>query len=89
MNPNNPTPEEIQTQIHYRLIEKLEASEKRYRVLVENLREIIFSIDQEGKLTFINPAWQENMGYSLTSSLQTPLASFLHTQNQDSGSKVI
>lgn len=89
MSLNKPSPEDIQTQIHYRLIEKLEASERRYRVLVENLQEIIFSIDREGKFTFLNPAWQKNMGYSVTSSLQTPLISFLHSQNQKLDSPVI
>jgi two-component system NtrC family sensor kinase len=39
---------ELNTQIHYRLIEKLSESERRYRELVESLREIVFKCDQKG-----------------------------------------
>ncbi|MBP0017457.1 MAG: PAS domain S-box protein [Cyanobacteria bacterium SBLK] len=56
---------ELHTQIQYRLIEKLAESERRYRELVENLREIVFEGDREGRLTFINRAWTETLGYSV------------------------
>jgi PAS domain-containing protein len=45
---------ELPLQIHDRLIHELGASEKRYRELVEHLREIIFECDNTGRLTFLN-----------------------------------
>lgn len=54
---------ELHTQIQYRLIEKLTESERRYRTLVENLREIVFECDHAGMLTFVNQAWTATLGY--------------------------
>ncbi|MEM1239177.1 MAG: ATP-binding protein [Cyanobacteria bacterium P01_H01_bin.26] len=56
---------ELHTQIQYRLIEKLTESERRYRTLVENLREIVFECDHTGLLTFVNQAWTGILGYPL------------------------
>ncbi|MEM6436767.1 MAG: hypothetical protein AAF773_23380 [Cyanobacteria bacterium P01_D01_bin.115] len=50
------TQNELHTQIQYRLIEKLTESERRYRELVESLREIVFECDRQSHLTFINKA---------------------------------
>ncbi|MEO1093393.1 MAG: ATP-binding protein [Cyanobacteria bacterium J06638_28] len=74
-NTNN----ELHTQIQYRLIEKLTESERRYRELVENLREIVFECDREGKLTFVNQAWTTTLGYPIETSLGQPLKSFIDT----------
>ena len=64
MTSGKQTPDELHTQIQYRLIEQLAESEQRYRQLVENLREIVFRIDNKGNLTFLNFAWKETLGYS-------------------------
>lgn len=56
---------ELHTQIQYRLIEKLTESERRYRNLVENLREIVFECDHTGVLTFVNQAWTVTLGHPL------------------------
>lgn len=42
----------------------LEASEARYRVLVENATDIIYSLDLEGNLTSVNRAGEVLLGYS-------------------------
>ncbi|MBW4659688.1 MAG: PAS domain-containing protein [Drouetiella hepatica Uher 2000/2452] len=41
----------------------LEASERKYRILVETSQDLIWSIDLEGRYTFINPAAQHIFGY--------------------------
>lgn len=84
-----PTLEEIQNKIQYRLVEKLVASEKHYRLLVENLREIVFTIDEEGKLIFLNLAWSETLGYSVEHSLRLPLNSFLTVDSRTKGEKLL
>ena len=74
---------ELHTQIQYRLIEKLSESERRYRELVENLREIVFKCNQAGKLTFLNRAWSETLGYSQAESLERSLVDFLYPEYRE------
>ena len=71
------TQNELHTQIQYRLIEKLTESERRYRELVESLREIVFECDRQSHLTFINKAWTEVLGYSVEDSKGRKLEDFI------------
>jgi PAS domain S-box-containing protein len=73
---------DLQLQIQYRLFEELRASEKRYRELVEHLREVIFECDGQGRLTFLNQAWSETLGYSTTESLTRPIVDFIHEEDR-------
>ena len=68
---------ELNTQIQYRLIEKLTASERRYRERVENLREIVFECDRAGRLTFVNRSWAEILGYQVSKTVGQFLATFV------------
>lgn len=43
--------------------EALRNSEERYRNLVENASEIIFSLDAEGRITYISPSVEAALGY--------------------------
>lgn len=43
----------------------LKESEERYRTLIESSHDLIQSISPEGKVLFVNKAWQETLGYSL------------------------
>ncbi|MGK7898312.1 MAG: response regulator, partial [Xenococcus sp. (in: cyanobacteria)] len=61
--------------------EALREKEQKYRLVVNNLREGIFQIDLEGKLTFLNPAWQEITGFSLEESLGKKLAEFIYDRD--------
>ena len=79
------TPDELHTQIQYRLIEQLAESEQRYRQLVENLHEIVFEIDAEGCLTFLNQAWTNLLGHSRESSIQHPISDFFHDRDRKIG----
>jgi PAS domain S-box-containing protein len=79
---NNNPDSELHTQIHYRLVEKLSESEKRYRELVNQLQEIIFTTDVEGKITFLNQAWVDILGYTLEESLGQSLWFYFHRGDQ-------
>ncbi|MBE9069099.1 PAS domain S-box protein [Leptolyngbya cf. ectocarpi LEGE 11479] len=68
---------ELHTQIQYRLIEKLTESERRYRTLVENLREIVFECDHTGMLTFVNQAWTATLGYPVKEVIGQCLDQFI------------
>ncbi len=53
-------------------------SEARYRSVVDNIREVVFQADTEGRWTFLNPAWEEITGYSVHESLGKPFHGFVH-----------
>jgi len=55
--------QELRTQVHYRLVEELSASEERYRTLVEGLRDVVFRASTTGVVVFINPAWKRLLGH--------------------------
>ncbi|MFG0379466.1 EAL domain-containing protein [Pseudomonas sp. zbq_18] len=63
--------------------QSLEASEARYRELVEQLHEAIFLTDTGGRLTFLNPAWVSITGYSIQESLGTPLLDFIEDNHRE------
>ncbi len=44
--------------------EALRASEERYRQLVEDISDVIFTTDEQGVLTYVSPAAQRVMGYA-------------------------
>lgn len=67
----------------------LEASEKKYRSVVENIREIIFQTDSQGRLIFLNPAWSDVTECSVEESLGKYLMDFIHhTQKSYCGQKL-
>ncbi|MBX2865081.1 MAG: PAS domain S-box protein [Leptolyngbyaceae cyanobacterium MAG.088] len=74
---------ELHTQIQYRLIEQLTESERRYRELVESLREIVFECDLDGCFVFLNKAWTEILGYSIQESLGQSLEDFILDADRD------
>ncbi len=41
-------------------------SESRYRMLVENSCDIIFSLDFEGRFVYVSPAWKNILGHELS-----------------------
>ena len=51
------------TEERNRVEETLRKSEEKYRDLVENVGEIIYSIDKDGMITYASPATKPTMGY--------------------------
>lgn len=73
---------ELHTQIQYSLIEKLSESERRYRELVDSLREIVFKCDRLGNLNFLNQAWTNTLGYGITDAIGSALGNFIDLDDQ-------
>jgi two-component system, NtrC family, sensor kinase len=82
MKPDFLADNELHTQIQYRLIEQISESERRYRELVENLREIVFKCDKAGNLTLLNKAWTLTLGYSASECLNHPIDDYLHAEDR-------
>ncbi|MDJ0796072.1 MAG: SpoIIE family protein phosphatase [Calothrix sp. MO_167.B12] len=60
----------------------LRESEYKYRSVVNNLKEVIFQINLEGELTFLNPAWQKITGFSVQESLGSNFVDFIHPSDR-------
>ncbi len=65
---------------HARVYEQLEREAVHNRYLLDSLREAVFRVDERGRLTFLNGAWTEVLGYSQDESLGRPLTDFLHPE---------
>ena len=66
-----------------RIAQRLKASERRYRYLIENSPDIIYVLDNEGNFTFINDAIERLLGYSRADLIGQPYARLIH--NEDLG----
>ncbi len=44
--------------------ERIAESENMYRMLVESTNSFVFSLDREGRFTYVNRFWSEKLGYS-------------------------
>jgi len=60
---------------------ELLASREAYRAVVEGVTQVIFRTDGTGRLSFLNPAWQELTGRSSADSLGKSLTSFVHEED--------
>ncbi len=56
----------------------LNASEGKYRFVVENIREVVFQINDFGYWNFLNPAWTSATGFSVKEALGTFFLDYVH-----------
>ncbi len=62
---------------HRESLNRLQASEERYRSLVENLEDVVFSVDLEGRVTYMSPACS-SFGFAVHEVVGRPFAQFVH-----------
>jgi PAS domain S-box-containing protein/putative nucleotidyltransferase with HDIG domain len=65
-----------------RTYEKLQEREKRFRILAESAPDIIFTLDTEGMLTYVNPMWEKILSHKQEEVVGKYLTEFV--QEQDS-----
>ena len=53
-------------------------SREEYRSVVDGVTQVIFRTDADGRLSFLNPAWQTLTGHAVDTTLGQPLGSFVH-----------
>lgn len=61
--------------------ELLEFSENKLRTLINGMHEILFELDTEGTICFLNPAWKRLTGISVENTLGRPFRDFLTEQD--------
>ena len=64
----------------------LQTSEEKYRTLVENLNEVIFCLDAEGRITYISPVVETMSGYRVDEAIG---ANFYETAYPDDQAQLI
>lgn len=65
------------------MAEKIIASERQYRNLVENVSEVIFQMDSEGTLLFLNNVWEKITGFSVAETRGRNFLDFVHIDDFD------
>jgi PAS domain S-box-containing protein len=66
-----------------RSADALDASEIKYRSVVENIKEVIFQTDQSGRWTFLNPAWTEITGFRIKETLGMHFADYIYPEDRE------
>ncbi|HSJ55761.1 MAG TPA: PAS domain S-box protein [Anaerolineae bacterium] len=61
-----------------RAVEALQRSEEKYRLLVESLSDVIFTVDTQGILTYISPAIERYSGFPAGQVIGQPFTRFIH-----------
>lgn len=62
---------------------KLQLSEERYQFLVQNSPDIIFTLDSDGKFSFINESVRNVLGYSSQQLIGKPYAKIVHPEDHE------
>ena len=57
---------------------KLMASESKYRLLIENTHDIIYTLSMDGKFTFVSPSWTTLLGHPISQVEGQNFAPFVH-----------
>jgi two-component system cell cycle sensor histidine kinase/response regulator CckA len=68
--------------------EALNASEGKYRSVVESLREVVFQLNEFGHWTSLNPAWKEITGFEVKETLGTLFLEYIHADDRQRNSHV-
>ncbi len=58
------------------MFRRIQKSEVKYRDLVETSQDLIWRADREGRFTYLNPAWESTLGYSLDEMIGHPFPDF-------------
>ena len=64
-----------------RMEEKLRKSEETYRLIVENSRDIIFTLNAEGEFLYVSPSIRDVLGYSQAEAIGQSFRSLIHPED--------
>jgi PAS domain S-box-containing protein len=63
---------------HRKTAEELRQSEARYRNMVENINDVIYEMDAEGRFTYVSPVGEQLFGYPATEVLGRHFSEFVY-----------
>jgi PAS domain S-box-containing protein len=63
----------------------LRESEERYERVVENVQDVVFETDTEGRWTYLNDAWEATTGRGAASTLGEPCLECVHPSGRSRG----
>lgn len=61
-----------------KLYQSLQQSENKFRTLVENVNDVVYTITPDGKFSYISPQCPNLLGYSVEQCLHQPFTIFTH-----------
>jgi diguanylate cyclase (GGDEF)-like protein/PAS domain S-box-containing protein len=64
--------------VNNRLLTDVKAEEEKFRLLVENSHDIIYTLTPEGVFTFVSPAWTALLGHPVKDVNGHPFQPFVH-----------
>ena len=64
-------------------------TERRYRLVIDNLKEVVFQTDERGVWTFLNPAWTELTGFPVQESVGRTFTDFVHPEDRARGMELL
>lgn len=67
----------VDISVRKQIEEELRDSERWYRNLVEEVPDVIFTLDRDGRISFINTQAEKFLGYPVRRLLETPLRDYL------------
>lgn len=81
----------VQNALHKRVLERanramgerLRASERLHRFLVESSPDLIFTLDAQGRFNYVNPRIEELLGFRRNQLLNQPFASLVLSEDSD------
>ncbi|MBN2093145.1 PAS domain S-box protein [candidate division KSB1 bacterium] len=71
------------------LYKKIQESEERYRLLIENAKDMVIQVDLSGRFTFVNSRFTELSGFSAAEATQLNYHQLIHPEDQRSLSKAL
>ena len=66
---------------HHRLEQKLRASERKFRMLVENASDIVYRLSTRGEIEYVSPNWELMLGHSVNATEGAQLSEFVHSDD--------
>jgi len=63
--------------------EELSKNEVRYQKVLENIKDIIFQVDEFGHWTFLNSSWTAMTGFHVNQTLGTYLLEYIHEEDRE------